>query len=143
MLFWQRPDLVKQLLPNVDIDAVQRLRDSCADHLDHPNYKDLLGLFEPLPAADDFDQPLHTDLQSDHVTIGTRTDVSDEQFLLLKNAVDGLHPWRKGPFRLFGLEIDAEWRSDLKWNRIKPALGELRGRKILWTNAHVARIQKQ
>ena len=131
MLFWQHPDLVQQLLPNVDIDEVQRLRCACADHVEHPNYKNLPGLIEPLPSVEDFNQPLLTDLQSDHVTIGTRDDVSDEQFLLLENAVRGLHPWRKGPFRLFGFEIDSEWRSNLKWDRIKPALGELRGRKIL------------
>ncbi len=29
-----------------------------------------------------------------------------------------LHPWRKGPFRIFGIDIDTEWRSDWKWDRI-------------------------
>ena len=37
---------------------------------------------------------------------------------LFRNALMRLHPWRKGPFNLFGIQIDAEWRSDLKWNRI-------------------------
>ena len=32
------------------------------------------------------------------------------------------HPWRKGPFELFGIHIDTEWRSDWKWNRISPHL---------------------
>ena len=45
---------------------------------------------------------------------------------ILKNLI----PWRKGPFNLCGREIDAEWRSDLKWDRIAPALGDLRGKKI-------------
>ena len=40
-------------------------------------------------------------------------------------------PWRKGPFRLFGHEIDAEWRSHLKWNRVREALGDLQHRRIL------------
>jgi tRNA (mo5U34)-methyltransferase len=30
-----------------------------------------------------------------------------------------LCPWRKGPFRFFGVEIDAEWRSDRKWARLE------------------------
>ena len=29
------------------------------------------------------------------------------------------HPWRKGPFKFAEVELDSEWRSDLKWNRIK------------------------
>ena len=37
---------------------------------------------------------------------------------VITEAVDTLIPWRKGPFSLFGLDIDAEWRSDLKWKRI-------------------------
>jgi tRNA (mo5U34)-methyltransferase len=42
-----------------------------------------------------------------------------------------LHPWRKGPFELFGLHIDTEWRSDWKWRRIAAALGDLAGQQIL------------
>jgi tRNA (mo5U34)-methyltransferase len=131
MLFWQRPDLVQQQLPEVDLPELQRLRAASAEQLNHPNYVSLPGLLERLPSAADFDHPLFVDLDSDHITIGTRTDVTDEQFSRLEDAIRGLHPWRKGPFRLFGFEIDAEWRSNLKWDRIKPALGDLRGRKIL------------
>jgi len=40
------------------------------------------------------------------------------------------HPWRKGPFDLFGLPVDTEWRSDWKWDRIVDAL-ELRDRSVL------------
>jgi tRNA (mo5U34)-methyltransferase len=31
-----------------------------------------------------------------------------------------LHPWRKGPLRLAGCDIDTEWRSDWKWQRLAP-----------------------
>ena len=43
----------------------------------------------------------------------------------------GLHPWRKGPLRLGGIEIDTEWRSDWKWARLKDAIAPLDGRKVL------------
>ena len=49
----------------------------------------------------------------------------------LESALRGLHPWRKGPFELFGLSIDSEWRSDWKWNRISGALGNLSGQQVL------------
>ena len=43
----------------------------------------------------------------------------------------GLHPWRKGPFSVFGTEIDCEWRSDLKWDRVKDRIVPLENRKVL------------
>lgn len=39
--------------------------------------------------------------------------------------------WRKGPFNLFGTEVDAEWRSDKKWDRIEDCLGNLSGKDVL------------
>jgi len=42
-----------------------------------------------------------------------------------------LSPWRKGPFELDGITIDAEWRSDLKWDRLKDAIAPLEDRAIL------------
>ena len=42
-----------------------------------------------------------------------------------------LHPWRKGPFELDGVTIDSEWRSDLKWARLKDAIEPLAGRAVL------------
>ena len=30
----------------------------------------------------------------------------------LVDALQQLHPWRKGPYRLFDVMIDTEWRSD-------------------------------
>ncbi len=42
-----------------------------------------------------------------------------------------LMPWRKGPFSLYGLDINTEWRSDWKWDRVLPHLSDLRGRTIL------------
>jgi tRNA (mo5U34)-methyltransferase len=43
----------------------------------------------------------------------------------------GLHPWRKGPLSLDGVEIDTEWRSDWKWARVKDGIAPLEGRNVL------------
>ncbi len=40
-------------------------------------------------------------------------------------------PWRKGPFNFFGIEIDTEWRSDIKWERVKPHLPNLADKRVL------------
>lgn len=42
-----------------------------------------------------------------------------------------LHPWRKGPFDIFGIHIDTEWRSDWKWERILPHISTLKNRTVL------------
>jgi tRNA (mo5U34)-methyltransferase len=42
-----------------------------------------------------------------------------------------LAPWRKGPFQVGGIDIDSEWRSDLKWQRCAAAIEPLEGRAVL------------
>lgn len=42
-----------------------------------------------------------------------------------------LGPWKKGPFDLMGVFLDAEWRSDLKWERVKAMASPLLGRRVL------------
>lgn len=49
----------------------------------------------------------------------------------VREALMGLHPWRKGPFRVFGQDIDTEWRSDWKWQRVEPHIDDLEGRTVL------------
>ena len=46
---------------------------------------------------------------------------------LLKNMI----PWRKGPFHLYGINIDTEWRSDWKWERLIPHINNLEGQTVL------------
>ena len=56
--------------------------------------------------------------------------LASEDRARLREALQALHPWRKGPFDLFGVRIDAEWRSDLKWRRVAPAV-DLAGATVL------------
>ena len=49
----------------------------------------------------------------------------------LEQLATDLIPWRKGPFALYDMEIDAEWRSDYKWERIKKELPSLENKKVL------------
>ena len=48
-----------------------------------------------------------------------------------EQALKALNPWRKGPFDVGGVSIDAEWRSDLKWDRIAQAIAPLDDRRVL------------
>ena len=49
----------------------------------------------------------------------------------LEQALLELAPWRKGPFDVAGVHIDAEWRSDRKWARVRKAIHDLAGRRVL------------
>jgi tRNA (mo5U34)-methyltransferase len=75
--------------------------------------------------------PSSIDLDAACVRVGTEADCDREQRLRLEACLKELHPWRKGPFELFGVHIDTEWRSDWKWNRVSPALEPLAGRRVL------------
>ena len=87
-------------------------------------YLDVLaGLPEVSPGCCDCDR--------DQVQIGTRTDLTDDRLQLLVSALRKCMPWRKGPFRIFGVDIDSEWVSWLKWDRLKNHIQPLTGRRIL------------
>lgn len=65
------------------------------------------------------------------VTIGRQSDLTAEQHHQLLTHLKTLHPWRKGPFHLFGHHIETEWHSDWKWDRAKDAIQPLNGRRVL------------
>ena len=65
----------------------------------------------------------------ERVAIGPAGAITDCDDFVKKLKV--LHPWRKGPFELFGLNIDTEWRSDWKWERLRPHIAPLAGRMVL------------
>lgn len=56
--------------------------------------------------------------------IGTTTDN-------IKSNLMQLAPWRKGPFEIFGIKIDSEWQSWIKWNRFINKISPLKQRRIL------------
>lgn len=49
----------------------------------------------------------------------------------IKSVLKQFMPWRKGPFSLFGINIDTEWRSDWKWDRVVQHIEPLEGKKVL------------
>lgn len=69
----------------------------------------------------------------DVIAVGSPDDLSDSGAprIAICRSLQALHPWRKGPFDLFGVSIDSEWRSDMKWRRLIPHLAPLAGRRVL------------
>lgn len=63
--------------------------------------------------------------------VAANQSVNDDLALQLQDALKGLIPWRKGPFKFASQPIETEWRSDWKWDRIEPYLAPLKGRVVL------------
>lgn len=101
-------------------NCIDRLRES--RHGDLPRW---LAQLAALPAA----TPSVARV-ADAVAIGVPGDIDSAARARLLAALRGLTPWRKGPFALFGIDIDAEWRSECKWVRIAPHV-DLRGHRVL------------
>ncbi|MBU0500220.1 MAG: tRNA 5-methoxyuridine(34)/uridine 5-oxyacetic acid(34) synthase CmoB [Gammaproteobacteria bacterium] len=67
----------------------------------------------------------------DRDRVGVEGDVSTELEQAIRQGLMELHPWRKGPFQIHGVQVDAEWRSDLKWSRLAAHIAPLRDRLVL------------
>jgi tRNA (mo5U34)-methyltransferase len=68
----------------------------------------------------------YIDCSSDVVTIGSNDEITDVQKKTIEDDLRAFMPWRKGPFSIFGIDVDAEWRSERKWQRILPVLPDLK-----------------
>ena len=66
----------------------------------------------------------------DTVVIGGDDELSREQKAAVLAALKAMIPWRKGPFSVMGTEVDAEWRSYRKWDRLLPEMPDLSDRVI-------------
>ncbi len=77
------------------------------------------------------------ELQTDNIDIknavkvGSPGELSPGEQKKLANLLEHFHPWRKGPFEVHGIDIDTEWHSDWKWDRLLPHISPLKYRYVL------------
>ena len=64
-------------------------------------------------------------------TPGNSSSFSSRDLVKIEEIARSLSHWRKGPFQLGDLFIDSEWRSNIKWDRIKNSLPKLENKTIL------------
>ena len=57
--------------------------------------------------------------------------INEYEQRVFRGLLQQFKPWRKGPYNIFGVHIDTEWRSDYKWERIAPHISNLKDRKVL------------
>lgn len=85
-----------------------------------------LDALAELPKVETAHKELH---QS--VTLGTEAELARDVQEQIRRALQGLIPWRKGPYHIHGTHIDTEWRSDWKWDRLLPHIAPLKDRLVL------------
>lgn len=92
----------------------------------HGDTKKWKKQLQQLPAIDD----VKSDLVS---SVSLRQDLqfSESQRTHIENVLKQFMPWRKGPFHFFGIDIDTEWRSDWKWERVVSHIKPLANKKVL------------
>lgn len=102
--------------------GISREKTADATHGKLPEWRETLGLL-PEVGKSAFD--LSTDTITSHINWSDETQRDARERLLQ------LIPWRKGPFDIGGIQIDTEWRSELKWRRLEKSISPLLNRRIL------------
>ena len=90
----------------MDLDKIRQERRKWLE------WKNIAPLRQALQELEDVEAEL---VLGDTVAVEGRYD-SDS----LRQVAQMMKPWRKGPFRLFGLFIDSEWQSFKKYNLLRP-----------------------
>jgi tRNA (mo5U34)-methyltransferase len=108
----------------------ERLREQVAGGLSEHRHGDLPRWRAALDALPEL-RIASTALDAPRVTARVEGDLNPQTRSTLEEALQGLHPWRKGPFEIAGVHIDTEWRSDFKWDRLAPHIAPLAGRRVL------------
>lgn len=101
----------------MDLNAIR------AERMKWMEWKNIAPLREALNALPDFRAEISPE---NTVTLRNGGEIDAAE---LENVARMMMPWRKGPFDLFGLLIDTEWRSDMKYNFLRPHF-DLHGKKV-------------
>lgn len=112
---------------NMDIWA-KKLPEQIEQGLDNKRFGDLDGWLTHLDAL--------PEIIAEHCEFTTEVKlsssaISEEVSTQMETALRGLIPWRKGPFDLFDIQINTEWRSDWKWDRLLPHIQPLKYHNVL------------
>lgn len=92
-------------------------------HGDFPKWRRLLGELPAIAAGQvEF---------GEYVSIGSSADIDPQLKAQLELQLKQFIPWRKGPFKVFDIEIDTEWRSNVKWDRLASNISSLTGKRVL------------
>jgi tRNA (mo5U34)-methyltransferase len=114
-------------LPAAPVGPLRRLTRERLDPRRHGDLPAWISALGALPRI----APARVRLDAPCITVTPADPLGEHERAGLRAELDALHPWRKGPFSLHGVTIEAEWRSDRKWGRLADAIAPLPGRLVL------------
>jgi len=94
-----------------DLNHLRQERLKC---LDWKNIKPYWEAIQSLPT------PKSTRFNLDNTVEVITEGLSDKDEQFIYDTAKLMHPWRKGPFKVSNTFIDAEWKSYLKYNLLRP-----------------------
>lgn len=114
-------------------DALEKLVKDKRAYLDSAggNFEKFKHVVKDLPEICSHKVDLSPDPAYRAVSIGQADQLLPDEKERLYNGLVNLSPWRKGPFDFFGVLVDSEWQSWMKWERLMPHLPNLKHKKIL------------
>ncbi|MBF0286299.1 MAG: tRNA 5-methoxyuridine(34)/uridine 5-oxyacetic acid(34) synthase CmoB [SAR324 cluster bacterium] len=118
-------DYLKKYSKKIEHDAIQQVRFERQQWLQRKSNHNYEKALHAIPSF----QTSHLALE-DIISIGNPEELSSEQQKTLQQVLETYIPWRKGPFNVFGVSIDSEWQSHMKWDRVLPVLDSLEGKKV-------------
>ena len=98
----------------MNLEILQNKKQECR------TWKNVEPWFLQLQEASKIEKPNLEIDYGDWFSVGKKEDLTSEEFEVIEKTAKKLIPWRKGPFKIFGLEIDSEWQSNIKYNLIRP-----------------------
>ena len=119
--------LMKDIFPKEFVSSLEEKVPLVFERKRWGDMPDWLNVVDQLPMLN----PAQIDLNAGAITVGSSQDCDDRTRQGIQDLLMKLHPWRKGPFDLFGVRVDTEWRSDLKWDRLEGKISSLENNTVL------------
>lgn len=120
-------EYLKEYIKSDRFTFMSNLKTERSDWINRNPKKQYGNILSNLPPI----QPSSIILDQPEITIDSNETISKSDKSTLNKICTKLIPWRKGPFNLFDIKIDAEWRSDMKWERLNSFIGPLKNKSIM------------
>lgn len=98
----------------MNLDEIKKKKDECR------SWKNVEPWYKKLQNAQKIEKANLAIDHGDWFSIGKKEDLTQEEYETIVESAKALIPWRKGPFKIFDLQIDSEWQSNLKYNLLRP-----------------------
>jgi tRNA (mo5U34)-methyltransferase len=98
----------------MNLEELKKKKDECR------SWKNVEPWYKKLQNAQKIEKTNLAIDYGDWFSIGKKEDLTQEEYETIVESAKALIPWRKGPFKIFDLQIDSEWQSNLKYNLLRP-----------------------